>query len=175
MNNPYLILILLFVTLKLSSQQEIDLEITRSAFQEISAEDDIDKIRSFDFPFGNENEWETIRAYQAAATCMMANYVFKPLSKLKYFNEGRKELEILIEEGKTVEKVYLRLLIQLNVPRILNYYKDIETDIIFLVRNMVDAPISISYKKIMINNLVSITKKKDLKEALLHIKVTGAG
>lgn len=170
MTKPYSILILLFVTLELMSQREIDLEITRSAFQEINAEADIDKIRSFQFSFGNEDEGETIKAYQAAATCMMANYVIKPFSKLKYFNEGKQELEILIEEEKTVENIYLRLLIQLNVPRILNYHKDIETDINFLERNMVNAPISNSYKMIMINNLLSIARKKDLIEALLQIK-----
>ena len=157
------------------AQQPIDLELTRFAFQEINDEADIDKIRSFDLAIGNENEGETIRAYQAAATCMMANYVFSPTSKLKYFNEGKQLLETLILAEKTVEKVYIRLLIQLNVPRILNYHKNIEADIIYLEKYLVEAPINLAYKKTMLSNLVSISKKKDVKNALLKIKVMEAG
>jgi len=102
---------------------------------------------------------------------MMANYVFSPKSKLNYFNQGKAELEELIEDSKDVEKVYLRLLIQLNVPKILNYYKNIKGDIQYLHDHMAKAQIEDDFKYMMIENLISITKKEELKKALLDIKV----
>jgi len=77
----------------------------------------------------------------------------------------------LIEESKDVEKVYLRLLIQLNVPKILNYHKNIEGDIQYLHDHMAKAQIEDAFKYMMIENLISITKKEEFKKALLDIKV----
>ena len=108
------------------AQENTFLETIRLDFQEIKNEDDIEKILAFEYDNVLETELEMIKAYQAAGTCMMANYVFSPISKLKYFNEGKKHLEKLISKSKEVENVYLRLLIQLNVPRSLNYHKNIK-------------------------------------------------
>ena len=102
---------------------------------------------------------------------MMAKYVFSPMSKLRFFNKGKTELEGLIDSSKDVEKVYLRLLIQLNVPRTLNYYKNIEGDIGYLQEHMAAAQIEASFKSLMIENLLSITKKEKLKKALLDIEL----
>ena len=112
-----------------------------------------------------------IKAYQAAGICMMANYVNSPVSKLKYFNKGKNNLEELIEEGKEVENVYLRLLLQLNVPGMLSYNKNIEEDVAFLDSTLAKSSIDVFYKKLMIENLVSVAKKETLKEALLQIEV----
>ena len=153
------------------AQENTFLETIRLEFQEIKNEADIEKILAFDYDNVLETELEMIKAYQAAGTCMMANYVFSPISKLKYFNDGKKELDELISKSKEVENVYLRLLIQLNVPRSLNYHKNIEEDVAYLETHMAKAPIELSYKKTMIENLVSITKKKKLKDTLLEIHV----
>ena len=147
------------------------LENTRSAFQEIKSEEDIESINSINVEEAEIDNRNVIRAYQAAATCMKAEYVFSSVSKLKYFNKGKKKLESLIETEKKVEKVYLRLLIQLNVPRLLNYYQEIEGDIVFLESHMADAPIDLAYKETMIKNLVSVAEKKEIKDILAQIKI----
>lgn len=156
----------------ISNAQESDLvNVLRSDFQKINSEDDIERILGYKVKGLDENELEIINAYQAAGTCMMANYVFSPKSKLKYFKEGKGELEELILFNKDVEKVYLRLLIQLNTPKFLNYHKDIESDIDYLQEYMAKAPLELSFKKTMIENLINVTNKKDLKEALSDIEV----
>jgi len=156
----------------MSHAQESDLvNLLRSDFQKIDSEDDIERILAVKVKGLDEKELKIINAYQAAGTCMMANYVFSPKSKLKYFKEGKGELEELILFNKDVEKVYLRLLIQLNIPKFLNYHKDIDSDIDFLQEYMAKAPLELSFKKTMIENLVSVANNKDVKEALLDIEV----
>ena len=126
---------------------------------------------NYNFDEVSQREQEIIKAYQAAGTSMMAEYVFSPMSKLRFFNKGKIALEGLIDSSKDVEKVYLRLLIQLNVPKTLNYHKNIEEDISYLQQHMAEAQIEASFKSLMIKNLLSITKKKELKEAILDIKL----
>lgn len=157
------------------AQKNNDLEIIRSQFQVISSEADVQKIVSFQCKNTDSAEEQMIKAYQAAATCMMASYVFSPMSKLKYFNEGRRNLEELIVYEKEVENVYLRLLLQLNVPRILNYSKNIEDDVAYLKAHMAKSTIDVAYKNTMIKNLVSVTKKKELKDVLLKIDLEKQG
>ena len=165
------IILLLFVTLSSKEQDVSALNKIRSAFQQIGSEEDIHKILEYEYEPVDKYEDQMIKAYKATATCMLANYVFSPVSKLKYFNEGKKSLEELIRIGKDVENVYLRMLLQLNVPRSLNYHKNIEEDVNYLQDSLADAPIDILYKQRMISTLVSVAKKKDLKEVLLQINV----
>ncbi len=172
MIREWVILGLMFVTLiPQAAQENKALEMIRSEFQEINSEEDIEKILTFQNEGASKNELLMIKAYQAAATCMMANYVFSPMSKLKYFNEGKKNLEELILSKKDVENVYLRLLLQLNVPTILNYDENIEEDVAYLDATLAKSPIDLTYKNAMIKNLVSVAKKKELKDVLLLIDV----
>ncbi len=164
-----MISILLFVTLMVASQNKNDLELIRTSFQEIKSEEDINSILSFPIEGSDRSEVNIVEAYKGASQCMMANYVFSALSKLKNFNEGKKILEASISENKDVENVYLRLLIQLNVPRLLNYDNDVDEDIRFLEEHLAKSSIDLSYKHIMINNLVSVSKEQEQKDALLKI------
>lgn len=156
----------------MSYTQDADLlEAIRSDFQRIESEEDIEKILAYKIDGLAKNEYEIINAYQAAGTCMMANYVFGPKSKLDYFKQGKGELEELILSNKDVEKVYLRLLIQLNIPKFLNYHADIENDILFLQEHMASSSLDPSLKETMIENLLSVAKKQDVKDALVEIEV----
>jgi hypothetical protein len=161
----------MFINLMPDAQESNTLRKFRAEFQEIASEEDIDKILNYNFDEVSQREQEIIKAYQAAGTSMMAEYVFSPMSKLRFFNKGKIALEGLIDSIKDVEKVYLRLLIQLNVPKTLNYHKNIEEDISYLQQHMAEAQIEASFKSLMIKNLLSITKKKELKEAILDIKL----
>ena len=165
------IFILLFVTLMVHAQNMSDLKLIRTSFQEIKSEDDLNSILAFQIEASDRSEVNIVEAYKGAAQCMMANYVFSALSKLKNFNEGKKILEASILENKDVENVYLRLLIQLNVPKILSYYKDVDDDIRFLEEHLAKAEIDPNYKRIMIRNLVSVTKQQEQKDSLLKIDI----
>ena len=161
----------MFVTLSSKDQDVSALEKIRSEFQQISSEEDIQTILEYKYEPVNKDEDQMIQAYKATATCMLANYVFSPGSKLKYFNEGKSSLEEIIQIRKDVENIYLRMLLQLKVPRSLNYHKNIEEDVEYLETSLTDAPIDASYKQRMIQTLVSVAKKKDLKDVLLQIDI----
>lgn len=167
-----LFLSILFLFLSAQAQENDTLEQVRKDFQLIKGENDIEQLLEVEI---NESDPDAIRvqAYQAAGTCMMAEYVFSPIKKLKYFSEGKEWLESSIRKEKSVESVYCRLLIQLNVPRILNYHQDIEEDIAFLQAELPNAKIDIDYKNTMIRNLVTLTGKDELKQSLLGIDLTG--
>ena len=155
-----------------SNQDTQLLKELRLKFQKIESEDDIQRILDWSLDPDDPNVL-TAKSYQAAGKCMMAEYVFSPVKKLKYFNQGKTSLEELIAEEKSVEKVYLRLLIQMEVPRLLNYYKNIDEDIAFLQAELPDAKIDVDYKYTMIRNLVTLADKDEVKEVLLGIKMTG--
>ena len=154
------------------AQESFSLDRVRQDFQDIDSEEDIERIIAISIDT-DQPDASTAKAYQAASTCMLAEYVFSPIRKLKYFNQGKTSLEELIAEQKSVENVYLRLLIQLNIPRLLNYYKNIDQDIAYLEAELPMAKIDVDYKYTMIRNLVTLADKDELKEVLLGIKVTG--
>lgn len=163
----------MFVTLGAVAQNS-DLEIIRAAFQGIRSEEDIEKILSYEVQESKVEEVNIIMAYKAASECMMAEYVFSPISKLKYFNSGKKNLEAAIAEDKHVENIYLRLMIQLNVPKMLNYHDQVEGDIDFLEDRLPASTIDPAYKRVMMENLLQVAKKKEQREALLQIKLAAA-
>lgn len=169
MRHFVIICVLMFVTLGATAQNN-DLEIIRAAFQAIQSKEDIEKILSFEVQENEAEELNIIMAYKAAGECMMAEYVFSPISKLKYFNRGKKNLEAAIAKGKHEENIYLRLLIQLNVPKMLNYNDEVTGDIEFLEDRLPSSSIDPDYKMLMMENLLQVTKKEEQREALLQIK-----
>ena len=62
------------------------------------------------------------------------------------------------------------LLIQLNIPKILNYNKNINEDVEFLEDNMSDADIDSTYKQTMVANLMEVAKNADLRKAIQQIE-----
>lgn len=172
MTRSALIVLVLLIFQSLHSQENPTLNQIREDFESIRDGDDIEELLKVSVDQTGPDAM-TIQAYQAASTCMMAEHVFSPLKKLKYFNEGKNELERLIDQEKTVESVYCRLLVQLNVPKILNYYDEIDADIAFLTAELPMAKIDLEYKNKMINNLVSLTSKDEIKQSLLGIDLTG--
>lgn len=163
--------VLLFVTLMSFSQNKSDLDLIRNEFQNIKSEEDIQVIMDFQIEKSKKSDVNILKAYKGAAQCMIANYVFSPSVKLKNFNAGKAILEASIVESMSVENVYLRLLIQLNIPKMLKYHKNIDGDILFLEENLASATIDITYKNLMIENLVSVTKNKEQKDTLLQISL----
>lgn len=161
----------LFVTLTVRAHIDPGLESLRSAFQEVEEREDLERMLGWDPSLIEEGDKNVLMAYMGAANCMMANYVFSPFLKLEYFKEGRELLEKSISLEKNVENVYLRMLVQLHVPKILNYYEDIQGDLEYLQRHLPAYEASVSFKERMIANLSDAAKKEELKNALLQVPV----
>lgn len=70
-----------------------------------------------------------VRAYNAAAIMVSGKYLINPFKITKAFNDGKALLEDVISENFDEEEIrYLRYTIQLNVPKFIGYYKNIEMD-----------------------------------------------
>lgn len=88
----------------------------------------------------------------------MANHVFNPVTKLRYFNNGKSILENAIAKAPAnTELRYLRLTIQLNAPSFLGYNKMIEADKMFLQKN-VTATEDADLKKMITDYLESLNR-----------------
>lgn len=97
-----------------------------------------------------------VNSYKGLAETMLADYVYFPLTKLNYFNDGKEKIEIGIKaEPKNPELRYLRLLVQLNAPSFLGYSSDIEKDISFFCDNIIKFGLPISWKVKFVDNLLA--------------------
>ncbi len=71
----------------------------------------------------------TKEAFEGTLLIRKAGLVFNPGSKLSLFKSGHKKLDnAIVKESSNAELRFLRLMIQENVPRILNYRKEIDED-----------------------------------------------
>ncbi len=67
--------------------------------------------------------------YLGALQTIWATHTFNPIEKLSTFNKGKKNIEKAINIDKTnIELRFLRLSIQKNCPKFLNYYYHIDED-----------------------------------------------
>lgn len=74
-----------------------------------------------------------VMAYVVSLKMKQAEYKVFPWSKLKIFNKEKKTLESLIKKHpKNIHLRYMRLVIQENLPKILNYNSSIKEDKFFL-------------------------------------------
>lgn len=95
-------------------------------------------------------------AYKGAYTMMKAKYVNSPFKKYAYFNEGKALIEKAIEQApQNLEIRYLRAILQVNLPKFLNYYENINEDIDFVLKNLMTEQISKELKYKIIINLVA--------------------
>ncbi len=127
-----------------------DIAALRSEFHHIETHQE---LKDFIAKYNKHNTKESA-AYVASATMRKAEFVFSPIFKLKYFNRGRKKLELYISENpKCVEGRYLRVLVQKEVPGFLGCKKNIKEDIEFIKRNIEKTAMSEDYKELIINNI----------------------
>ena len=100
-----------------------------SAVSSSSANNFYQQTRKF-----NDQSFSTLIGFKAMSELMMCNHVFSPISKLSYFNAGKKLLESAIQKDpKNVELRYFRFSTQSNVPGILNYSSNINEDKLILM------------------------------------------
>lgn len=104
----------------------------RSTFYKVFMENnmaDIDKEIVTCSASGNE-------AFKGALLMKKAGLVTETKEKLKLFKEGHKALELSIyKDTANVEYRFLRIVIQENAPKIVNYNKEIKTDAGYLRKN----------------------------------------
>jgi hypothetical protein len=75
--------------------------------------------------------------YKAAVTMVMADHVFNPYCKFKYFLDGKAELEkILLLHPLNYELRLIRFAIQSNIPGFLGYANNINEDKTFLISQL---------------------------------------
>ena len=73
------------------------------------------------------------QAYVISLQMKQAEYKIFPWAKLSIFNTGKSKLEALISENpENIDLRYVRLVIQEQLPKLLNYHAHIETDKAFL-------------------------------------------
>lgn len=88
------------------------------------------------------------KPYRAAAIMQQAEYAFSPISKLKYFNKGKAQLEAFINQNPShIEARYVRLMVQKHVPSLLGYSANITEDKKFIVAHLSKSTLSSSYQK----------------------------
>lgn len=76
-------------------------------------------------------------AYLGGYQTIWANHVFNPFSKMKTFNEGKKNIERAVNrEPQNPEIRLVRLSVQKNAPAFLGYRNDIEKDESFIRKNI---------------------------------------
>jgi hypothetical protein len=126
MFNPKIIFVLFFNLFIVINPENMEIRETREAFE--LHKDDAKKCKEYIKLLENETTEELI-AYQAMFYFMLAKHAWLPPSKWNYFLKGKKTLEAVIEKSpNNVELLYLRFIIQTNLPEFLGYYQNIETD-----------------------------------------------
>jgi|LakMenE18May11ns_1017448.scaffolds.fasta_scaffold9959532_9 hypothetical protein len=69
------------------------------------------------------------KAYNAAGTMIGAKFEGNPFKKIKDFSKGKNALEEVIEANpENPEFRFIRLAVQLNIPKLLNYRDNIKED-----------------------------------------------
>lgn len=76
-----------------------------------------------------EEQSAFVIGYAGATKMIMAKHVFNPITKLHYFNAGKKMLnKAIAKENSNVELVFLRYATQVSAPSILGYNNNIDAD-----------------------------------------------
>jgi hypothetical protein len=101
----------------------------KAVYSEQVANELLDKLSST-----NNN---TLLGYKGTVTMMMAKHVLSPYKKLNYFKAGKEILEqALQKEPLNVELRYLRFSIQSNSPKFLEYHSNLQSDKLFLLKEV---------------------------------------
>ncbi len=86
---------------------------------------------------GLKNMGAVYKGYHGAALALKASFGWNPISKLSHFNKGKKMIEEAIQaEPENIELRMIRLSIQANAPKIVGYYKNIDEDKDFMLKNV---------------------------------------
>lgn len=134
----------------------IEMQAVRASFHEISSSEELEAF----IESAEKIECKNATPYIASAIMRRAEFASWPLKKWSYFQEGKKMLEDFISKNPNdVESKYLRFLVQSEVPSLLNYSEDLNSDATYILANLDRTELSTEYKNIISETVVSILKK----------------
>lgn len=136
----------------LISQENINF--FRHHFENAKTEEDFKRVLDTEVSDTSQFNLNVIEAYKSVSHSAMAQYVFNPYSKFKMFHEGKDRLEATIQKEASVENIFLRLVVQLNIPAFLGYSKDVEHDLNYLNTHLEDANIPVKTKKFIVRAII---------------------
>lgn len=124
-----LLLVLCSFTASNLSITEVRNAYEKAVYSEQVANELLDKLNST-----NNN---TLLGYKGTVTMMMAKHVFSPYKKLNYFKNGKEILEqTILKEPLNIELRFLRFSIQSNSPKFLEYHSNLQSDKLFLLKEV---------------------------------------
>ncbi|MGR3809216.1 hypothetical protein [Jiulongibacter sp. NS-SX5] len=122
----------------------------RSRFSQINSEEDCEAF----IKFCDQVKCDAAVGYKATATMQMAEFAFMPNSKWSYFKKGKAILENHIKtHPKDLEARYMRVMIQLNAPAMLNYNEDYKSDYALIKKEIGSSSLPKSYQKTILDTI----------------------
>ena len=117
--------------------QEVLLKDVRKAVAVIFQDEEASKRMATRFENVEVKDKPVLMGYKGAVVMAQGRHSANPLTKLRTFNEGRALLDTAIAlDPRSIELRFLRLSIQVNVPRILGYSEQVTEDKAFIDRNL---------------------------------------
>ena len=159
------ILVFCFMTTTAISANTEILTKLRKAFQysnesKLGAREYIELSESL---YQGDNQNKVYKAYKASAQMVNAKYGLNPLRKLKEFNNGKAELEAVIQKNTDdLELRYIRYATQYYAPFFLNYNSNLKEDREFLLSHLKDTDKFLASE--IRNFLVTKTKEYKVEE-----------
>ena len=121
-------ILLLALTLNLSASSLPYTDDIRNAFVQAS-QDKYLRAEFHDLVIQSKTSTAFSMVYQGAAKALLAETIYAPWSKWKYFQDGRDLIEAAIQEDPlNAEFRYIRFLIQINAPSFLDYDTNLKED-----------------------------------------------
>lgn len=142
----FAILLLINIDVSLSAVEKV-----RNQFPNI---DNLEQAEYFMELLKNETSPEA-KGYNAAMNFMKSRYVTFPFTKLKYFKEGKNELDEVIKNNpRNVEIRYLRFLMQKQIPEFLGYHENIKEDFLMILKGLNMSNLKFEQKVKILQNML---------------------
>ena len=149
----YRLLVWVGILISIQTLAQNDINFFRVNFENAKGEVDFQKMIDADIDDTLGFNINVINSYKAVCISAMAQYVFNPYTKYQLFNTGKDELEKCITQEASVENIFLRLVIQLSIPRFLGYHDEILNDLAYLNENLPIANVPVETKQFIIRTI----------------------
>ncbi|MBY0245640.1 MAG: hypothetical protein K2Q03_09325 [Sphingobacteriaceae bacterium] len=121
----FIFIFILFSKLVFAYEIEIK-ELRNLYYASIASKKNAEKLHSI---VDRKQDLPILLAYKGVANLLIAKHAFNPVNKFKYFNLGKKDLELAVKKDiLNIEIRFLRYCSQTNIPFFLGYNDDIEND-----------------------------------------------
>ena len=113
----------------------------KSVFYEVMASGDLDAVNQ-ELAKVAWAQTNLATGYMGALLMKKAGLLAKPKQRLKFFKEGRIQLETaLLADKENTEFHFLRLAIEEHAPKIVKYHTDIANDKLIIEKNFKNLPL----------------------------------